>query len=236
VALLDALGPGRYLPRMRKARTLLIAATLTAAALGVGACGFSSLTTSETDVAVTIEDEQRDYSKYKTYSLTDEIVDLCEVAGDDGTLPLGGAGSIDVGDCFEVSHALDKNMLAAIDKNMQAFGYEKVGKDDSPDVTVLVSVVARDNWYYAPGYWWCDPYYYYSCWYPTTGYYYNFPTGTALINMVDNSETEGKVLSSAWFAGLSGLYSRADDKTGAQRIEDVVDRAFAQSPYLEVGK
>jgi hypothetical protein len=208
---------------------------LIAAAVGVGACGFSGLTTSETDVAITIEDRQRDYSKYKTYSLTDKVVDLCDPS-EEGGGPLGGSSGLEPSDCFELSHALDKTALAAIDKNMKAIGYEKVAKDEAPDVSVLVGAVTRDNWYYAPSYWWCDPYYYYSCWYPTTGYYYNFPTGTVLINMIDNSENKDMRLSSAWFAALSGLYSRADDKTGAQRVEDVIDRAFSQSPYLEVGK
>jgi hypothetical protein len=212
-----------------------MAATLSAAAL-VGACGFSGLTTSETDVAVTIEDEQRDYSKYKTYSLTDKIVDLCELADEDGMVPLGGAASVDLDDCFELTHRYDQTALDAIDKNMKALGYEKVALDEDPDVSVLVAAVGRNNWYYTPGYWWCDPYYYYSCWYPTTGYYYNFPTGTVLINMIDTSESDDERVKSAWFAGLSGLYSQADDKTGAQRVEDVIDRAFAQSPYLEVGK
>jgi hypothetical protein len=208
---------------------------LVGAVVSTGACNFSSLSTSETDVVLTIEDEDRNYSDYKTYALTDKVIDLCEVAGEDGELPLGGRFSADVGTCFEVTHRYDELVLDTIDENMKALGYTKVDSpNDNPDVTVLVAALAQDNWYYAPGYWWCDPYYYYYCWYPTASYVYNLPTGTLLINMVDNSETTDKRLSSAWFAALSGLYAQADDKTGQERIEDGVNRAFTQSPYLEV--
>ncbi len=210
--------------------TLLAASTL-------GACSFEGLSTAETDVVLTFEDEKRDYSAYKTYALTDQIIDLCEVAGEDGTLPpFGGAGGgISVGDCFELKHVHDADVLGAIDRNMKAMGYTKVKSvDDKPDVTLLVAAVTRNQWYYAPGYWWCDPYYYYYCWYPSVGYVYSLPLGSVLINMVDNNETDGNHLSSAWFAAFSGLYQRADDKTGKERIDDAVDKAFTQSPYLEV--
>jgi hypothetical protein len=220
---------------MTSVQTAWAVATLVASAIGVGACGFSGLTTSETDVAVTVQDEDRDYSKYRTYSLTREIIDLCEVVGEDDAFPLGGSAGVELDNCFEVDHVHDEAALDAIDTNMKARGFKKVAAGESPDVTLLVAVVARDNWYYAPGYWWCDPYYH-SCWYPPSGYLYNFPTGTLLLNMVDNSESTEEKLSSAWFAAMSGLYARARDKTGTQRIQDVIARAFNQSPYLEVGK
>lgn len=205
-------------------------------ALGLGGCGFNTLSTSETDVVVTIEDEKRDYSDYKTYALTNEIVDLCEIAGEDGQLPLGGSKNADLQDCFDIKHTYDDLVLDTIADNMKALGYTKVDADEEPDVTLLVAAVARDNWYYASGYWWCDPFYLYSCWYPPVSYVYNLPTGTILINMVDNSETANNRLQSAWFAALSGLYANASDKSMATRIEDAVNRAFTQSPYLEAGQ
>lgn len=223
---------------MRKGWSALLLVIPTAASWSLGAtgCSFNGLTTSETDVVLTIEDEDRNYSRYRTYSLTDEIVDLCKVAGEDEEIPLGGSGSVDLEGCFEVTHRYDDLVLSTIDANMEALGYEKVDPDDDPDVTVLVAAVARDNWYYATGYWWCDPYYYYSCWYPPVSYVYNLPTGTLLLNLIDNSETENERLSSAWFAALSGLYAQDDDKSGSERVEDAVNRAFAQSPYLEAGE
>ncbi|HSC88380.1 MAG TPA: DUF4136 domain-containing protein [Polyangiaceae bacterium] len=214
----------------------LAAGALVAAGLSMGACSFEGLTTSETDVVITIEDEERDYSAFGTYALTDQVVDLCQVAGEDGVIPLGGAGGeLNLETCFELDHRYDQDLIDAVRRNMEAIGYQEVAQDENPDVTLLLGAVTRNNWFYAYGYWWCDPYYYYYCWYPPVSYVYNLPMGTILLNLIDNSQTtpDGK-LTSAWFAALSGLYEQASDKTFPERINEGVDKAFKQSPYLEV--
>lgn len=207
--------------------------------LGVAGCNYNELSVEETDTVLTIEDEGRDYTESRTYALTDEVIDLCELAGEGSTLPgLGGdSGGGNPSDCFEVSHALDDDILDAIEQNMKDRGFKKVASiNDDPDLAIVVGIVARDNWYYAPGYYWCDPYYYYSCWYPPVNYVYNLPTSSILINMIDANKSNVSSVKSAWFAALSGLYATSSDVSGERRVERAVDKAFKQSPYLEAGK
>lgn len=192
------------------------------------ACSYESLTVAETDVVVTIEDDGRDYTELKTYALTDEVHDLCELSKQDN--PFGGGGGID--DCFDVSHRLDDEILEAIERNMDELGFTKVDREDDPDAVVVVGSVARDNWYYSYGYWWCDPYYYYSCWYPPTSYLYNLPTATVIVNMFAAKEDTGDGAKSAWFAAISGLYEVSSDVTSEDRATRAIDKAFRQSPYL----
>lgn len=192
------------------------------------ACSYESLSVEETDVVVTIEDEGRDYKKLKTYALTDEVQDLCDLDAQDG--PLGGRGGIE--DCFPVSHRLDDEILEAIERNMDELGFTKVDRDEA-DTVLVVGSVARDNWYYSYGYWWCDPYYsYYSCWYPPVAYLYNFPTATIIVNMLAPKEEVDNKAKSAWFAAISGLYETSSDVSSEERATRAIDKAFRQSPYL----
>ena len=207
--------------------------------LGATSCNYNELSVEETDTVLTIEDEGRDYTESRTYALTDKVVDLCELAGEDGYLSgIGGdGGGVNLGECFDVSHALDDDILDAIEQNMKDRGFKKVASiNDDPDLAIVVGIVARYNWYYAPGYYWCDPYYYYSCWYPPVNYVYNLPTSSILINMIDANKSNTSKVKSAWFAALSGLYATSSDVSGARRVERAVDKAFKQSPYLEAGK
>jgi len=215
-----------------------IAFAVLAAAMAVS-CYIETLTVAETDLVVTIQDPDADYSSFRTYALTDTITDLCSVDGSD--LGFGGLGGFpDAGDpedrnCDPLPVRFDDVILEAIEANMDARGYQRVELDEEPDVAITVGTVVRNDWYYVPGYIWCDPYYYYYCWYPTTGYVYEFSVGSVLINMIDGNSVEDDV-SSVWFAGLRGLYEQSSERTGAERIEEMVDRAFSQSPYLEGGE
>lgn len=211
-----------------------IAFAVLGAAMAVS-CYVETLTIEETDLVITVRDPEADYSSLRTYALTDTITDLCEVDGSD--LGLGGLGGLPDGpgdDCDPLPTRFDDVILEAIEANMESRGYQRVEVDESPDVAIVVGAVVRDDWYYVPGYVWCDPYYYYYCWYPSTGYVYEFSTGSILINMIDgNSDPED--VDSVWFAGLRGLYEQSSVATGAERIEEMVDRAFSQSPYLAEG-
>lgn len=215
----------------RVGRFLLVALS---APLAVS-CYVETLTVKETDLVVTIRDPEADYSALRTYALTDTITDLCEVDGID--LGLGGLGGLPDGpgdDCDPLPGRFDDVILEAIEDNMEARGYQRVAIEDDPDVAIVVGAVVRDDWYYVPGYAWCDPYYYYYCWYPSTGYVYEFSTGSILINMFD-AGSDPDDLDSVWFAGLRGLYEQSSEATGSERIREMIDRAFSQSPYLAEG-
>lgn len=223
-------------PAMR--RLGRIAFALLGAAVAVS-CYAETLTIAETDLVVTVENPDADYSSFRTYALTDTVTDLCSIDPEDiglggfGGLAGGGDGPDDLG-CDPLAARFDDVVLEAIEANMDARNYERVALDEGPDVTIVVGAVVRDDWYYVPGYIWCDPYYYYYCWYPPTGYVYEFSTGSILINMID-SASAAEDLDSVWFAGLRGLYESSSEVSGVDRIEAMVDRAFDQSPYLEEG-
>jgi hypothetical protein len=221
-------------PAMR--RLGRIAFALLGAAIAVS-CYAETLTIAETDLVVTVKNPDADYASFRTYALTDTVTDLCSIDPEDiglgGFGGLAGNGGNDLG-CDPLAARFDDVVLDAIETNMNARAYERVALDQDPDVTIVVGAVVRDQWYYVPAYAWCDPYYYYYCWYPSTGYVYEFSTGSILINMIDGASDPGD-LESLWFAGLRGLYEQSSEVSGADRIEAMVDRAFAQSPYLAEG-
>lgn len=220
-------------PAMRRLGRTAFA--LLGAAIAV-ACTAETLTVSETDLVVTVKNPDADYGSFRTYALTDTVTDLCSIDPDD--IGLGGFGGLPGGEsdrgCDPLATRFDDVVLDAIEANMDDRGFERVALSDDPDVTIVVGAVVRDEWVYVPGYAWCDPYYYYYCWYPSTGYVYEFSTGSVLINMIDGASDPGD-LSSLWFAGLRGLYEASSEVSGADRIEEMVDRAFDQSPYLGEG-
>ena len=221
-------------PHMRRLGRIVFAVLAAATAVS---CYVETLTIAETDLVVTVENPDADYASFRTYALTDTVTDLCSVDPPDlGPGGLGGFGGLpgsDIG-CDPIATRFDDVILERIQENMDDLGYELVAQDESPDVTIVVGAVVRDEWYYVPGYVWCDPYYYYYCWYPSTGYVYEFSTGSILINMIDDA-SDPDAVTSVWFAGLRGLYESSSEVTGQDRIELMVDRAFAQSPYLAEG-
>ena len=211
-----------------------------AVAAATGGCSYEALTPAETDVVLTIKDSDRDYGRYVTYALSDGIVDLCGVlpSGQDKLPSFGGAGGrtglTDEEDCLDVPHQYDAAIIAALVKNMDKAGYQRVASlDDNPDLVVLLGVIARNNWQYQPAYPWCDPYYSYNCWYPVGGYVYNLPTGAVVINVIDRNASATDALESIWFASIQGLYATSSELTTEERIDKGVDTAFAQSPYLK---
>lgn len=192
-------------------------------------CNSQTLDIDETDVVVTFEDEERDYSNLETFSVPETVVDLCDVA-------MAGAGGTER-ECKQADHSLDDTILYELRERMAVLGYREVEPADDPDAVFFVGIVARDNWRLvsAPGY--CYDWYrgsYYDCFNPGYTYAYNLPTSSILIEMAVRDDDSGE-LSSAWTAVLKGLHRRSERKSGAQRVKDAMARAFRQSPYLGEG-
>ena len=205
--------------------------TLVGTSAGLVSCSSKVLTVEETDVALTFEDKDRDYSKLHTFYVPNEVVDLCDAA-------MGGGRGEDEADCYDANHTLDKAIVSELKKNMEALGYREVDPDEeTPDVAFYLGSVVRDNWYMvsSPGYCYPSYYYwwYYGCYYPGYSYAYNLPTASILIEMAALNEEDEKV-EAAWTAVLSGLYEKTD-KSCSERVADAMKRAFDQSPYLARG-
>ena len=248
----DSLGGGGHVDQKHLLGTKLIvkksallAGIATSVAGAVVACSYEALNVAETNTVLTLRDEGRKYSEYKTYALSDGVFELCGLQGDDdlGDLPAGGgaggfggrSGLVERDDCFDVEHDFDDSILRAITSGMKGLGYERVEMAADPDVVLLVGTVARDFWFQSPSYVWCDPYFGYQCWYPDETTSYSLPIGSVLINMIDVGESKEDDLKSVWFASVSGIFVDSNDQSVSARIEQGFAQAFEQSAYLEAG-
>lgn len=227
--------------RLRPASRCLAAVLLLMGGLvGSVGCSYETLSAAETDVVLTIQDPDRDYSRYRTYALSPHVTELCAISQKDldpwtGEGGAGGRGGLDPKACTEVSHLLDKTLLQALEKQMGAWGYEKVSAEEDPDFIVLTGIVARDLWRYRAEYIWCDAFTEYECWYAERNFPYSFTQGTLLIQWIDKKESKPDQLRSIWFAALQGMYSAASLEGAQLKTESAVQQAFLQAPYLRRG-
>ena len=211
---------------------------LSLSAIALGACYPDPLTTSETDVVITVREPDRSYSSLQTYAVADQVFDLCELREGIGA---GGAGGDEEGsECRDIDHRYDQQILDAIAANLEQLGFEKATPEEDADVVVVPAVTAQDNWYvYYP---YCDywyPYYWNPyCWYyPWTPTAVNYPVGTLVMYMIAPKEAdeEAKRMPVTWLGVVRGILNSASN-VNADRAEAGVDQAFAQSQYLGEGK
>lgn len=203
--------------------------------IATASCSSPSLTASEIDAVMTVEDEKRDYSSYRTFTVAPNFTELCGILTSDDKLDDSGVGGdggrsgLDESNCYEVSHGADDDLRDLLRDRMKDRGFVEVAADESPDLYVTAAHVARFRWYYAPEFVWCEPGLSYQCWYPDATYPHEFLAGALLVNVFDLAESERDDLKSVWFASLSGVYSE-DAATLAARAETAIERAFVQSP------
>lgn len=174
------------------------------------------------DVVLTQYDNGQDFSVYKTYYMEDTVYHYK-----------------DPEDTSEdrLSRENDALILATIKANMNALNYQFKADADSLNPSDLVIVVGAtsSDWYsvwypWYPGwcYWgWCGWY----GWYGPPQVSYAYTTGTLFMDMWDIKNAEDDVAPIPWFARLNGIMNDTSPSR-AQRIEDSIDQAFTQSPYL----
>jgi hypothetical protein len=188
------------------------------------------------DLVYTNFSDSTNFSQYKTFALPDSVI---KITGDVFNNSSGD------GKPEFLPPAYSEAILGQIAKNMIAYGWTEVDKNANPDAILLPEVTTTTNiyWYYDWGYWgW-----YYPGYYPGWGWYYpgyyppyvsSYTTGTLLIQMTDqksiNVNPQGTVANVPviWVCILNGLAngSTADVTT---RVQNNLDQAFAQSPYLK---
>ncbi len=133
-------------------------------------------------------------------------------------------------------------LVNAIDSNMQALGYTKLGAGTQLDpgfpqpgdtgATVVRLAVAKGTGTYWYGGYWCDPYYYYWCYYD---WYYagSYKYGTVMMSMSDFSSADTAVsIPIRWIAAMYGVASTT--AYDIPRITEAVNRSFGQSQYLDI--
>ena len=188
----------------------------------------SETRTEDTDIVITRFDPSANFSTYLTYSRVDEVLKIDADTSDDPD-PVPDSDFI----------------LAQIDANMLALGYDRVSDSDNPDVRIvatatdieITSYYYYDYWYWYGGWygwggWWGYPpcCYYYPPYYPVTS---SYKIGTLFMDMLDTKDKVSgtDTIPIVWNAIYNGILD--DTKSGLRnRIKTNIDQAFDQSPYL----
>lgn len=203
---------------MRKTKISLLILFAAAAVILQSCYPGEELTYSDTDIVATFYDKEADFSNYDTYIMSDTIYTF-----DDENQSL-----IPNDDLSPTNKAA---ILNGIENNLEDIGFNSTSNPSDADVVIAV-IATSSTWvgggcYY--GYW--------SYWYPYYGWcypvYYTYDTGTIIIAMIDKSVTEERP--GLWIAAINGLLD--DTSAGLEsRINQNIDQAFSQSPYLGEGK
>jgi len=187
----------------------------------------------EFDVVATAHDDTVNFGAIQTYAMPDSVV---EIVPPDS-----------VADAQPFNHAFDHQILDGIAAKMAALGYTRLPSYDAsnpPDVVLTVrGVVLRNTDVYVSYPWW--PYWGWwgwpCCYGPGWGVGYPVVTATqydvvtVAVDMWDvrRSDLGAMRVPAIWVAALRGLQEGSPADTPA-RIDEAINRAFAQSPYLGI--
>lgn len=201
-------------------RWVLVACVLMLCGVAAGCSRASFTSSSDFQAVATIYDEEYDFTQGRetpttvTYFMPEVVFDLSDQV----------EGGIEVGDKY------DDLILETVASNLATFGYLRVADPADAEVEVEIGKVAQDNWAYYSGGWCCGWYWYY----PSYGYYINYPSGTVIIGMSDPRQTDPAEMEKyiVWSAGMRGLL----DYQSSNSVRNTIDQAFEQSAdYLDIG-
>jgi hypothetical protein len=170
------------------------------------------ITSSDTDVVITFYDPGANFSD-KIFAMPDTIIHVSD--SENGS--------------DNVTRLYDQQILNRIKQNLEDYGYTEVADPAQADVVIIT--VATTTTYAGSG---CY-YSYWDYWYGYPGYCYpvaySYTTGTVIFAMVTADNTEGT--DAMWVASLNGLVSESSSVSISTRINEGIDQAFDQSPYLK---
>jgi hypothetical protein len=192
------------------------------------------LSPEDKDVYITNRDQSVSFADYQTYAIVDSVMLVSRSEGD------------------SVKSTFGDEIISDINLEMQKYGFVLVGKSQTPDVGVNVSVLnffekAPDTYYEyanansgflrypAPGYWGHLDYQYL---FPTNFGYEEIEAGSIAIEMVDlkNAGAGGsQKFNVIWSTLISGNIVDSTH-TNPTRLASAIANSFNQSPYLKEGK
>jgi hypothetical protein len=169
---------------------------------------------SDLDLVYTNYTESFDFASKGTYAVPDKIVKVT------GNLAEGQ-------DPEYVKEPYNTQVLDKIQSNMTAMGWTKVDDPATADLALLPAIWTNTTVYYWYDYWCWYSYYYcgYGWSYPSVT---SYTSGTLVMALVAAGD-EYVDPTSVWTAAINGLVSGSYD---ASRVNDAIDQAFNQSPYL----
>ena len=172
-----------------------------------------ALTPAQTDIVTTFYKDGTDFSTKLTYAIPDSVI---HIGGND--------------EIFNEEGPYDQQILNRIESNLQQMGYEKEANPANADVLVVVAITST-TWTSGGCYPWWGGWWY--PWYGCIPYAYSWQTGSIITFMGEgDAETEDEAI---WFAGINGVLENSNSSTSS-RINNNIDQAFEQSPYLGAGK
>lgn len=175
------------------------------------------------DVVLTTHEADYDFGSQATYAMPDQIVKIT------GNLTEGETPAF-------VPDVTGLPILARIEDNMAALGYERVELDANPAPDLLLVPASWEtttiSYYYDYWYWWWGGYYPAWGWggyYPPV-YIESYTTGTLYMTLIDKDVlgANGNPINQ-WSGAINGILTGVYN---ASRINTAIDKAFDQSPYL----
>ena len=188
---------------------------------------------SEFDVVATAHDDTVNYSTILTYIMPDSVVEIVPAESVATALPF--------------NHDYDQLILDGIATKFSELGYTRLATFDPvnpPDVVVTVRGIAVSNTDIYVSYPWYPDWGWYGwpcCYGPGWGVGYpivtavEYDVGTIVVDMWDirRADQTTQTIPAIWVAALRGLLE-GSSVDAPFRIEQAIDRAFSQSPYLGI--
>ncbi len=200
-------------------KKLISAAALIAALFLLDACYPQGAEfVDELDLVLTDYDDSYDFGTRTTYTINDDIPLI-------GTTPPS-----------DLDGPTPAVILTRIKSIMEARGYEEVDADEEPDMHLLVGAIEVKTTVVGcgggGGWWGYYPGYPSGCWYPVA---YSYSTGSILMTLWDKDSlpnADNDTTPPEWEAGINGLLQGSQSSI-TTRIQNSIDQAFAQSPYIQ---
>lgn len=184
----------------------------------------------ELDLVYTNYYSEFDFKARNTYAIPDSVV---KITGDNFDDPDGNLKP------EFLPKASGDIILNQIKTNMTALGWTRVPLTQNPDMIMLVSSMVTTNIFYYYDWWYWD--WWYGGYYPPWGWYYpccyypgyvsGYRSGTILMQFIDPSNN-GEDAPVVWTGLMNGL-AEGGQANIATRAQAGIDKAFAQSPYLD---
>lgn len=176
-------------------------------------------------VVSTNYDTEANFSEYLTYSMATDTIGFYSNQSKDTII-------------IQAKSNFPRPVLARVNQNLQSRGFQRVARNEDPDLRVNVYVVNDFNLYQTisyPGYYYPS---YYGYGYGYGGFYGGYPyvstyaqnTGSLIIEILDLRHiTPDNKVKSIWNAYMGDVYSTIEL---IRQSEEAIDQAFVQSPYL----
>jgi len=171
------------------------------------------------DTASTLHAPDADFTGVNTYAIDDTIREIGE-------------------DEDSVNHSQDALVIANIRANLDALGWTEVDPvTTEPDIMVSVAVTTSTNTGWLVGWWdWIYGWWGWGWYYPPVYYPYSYQTGTLMVAMLDirNPDEVNDLVPVVWVGAANGVL-RSTTSTNVTVINQLIDQAFEDSPYLAGG-